>query len=113
MLASRKEKIKSVIRQLMEENNISAKELLDVTDVDEPAQKVKEPERKRPRQPNVKSKQIEPRKKGISDVGVAEQNPTITRSSIVGSGSIVGNRPVIGARGMQEIGDRIFGRRRR
>lgn len=51
--------------------------------------------------------------RGISDVGVQEKQPTVTRGSVVGSGSIIGDNPIIGAMGMKEIGDRIFGRRRR
>lgn len=95
-MASKKE-IVSAIKRLMRENDINPDELRE-TKLEGNIPSVEK---------GGVSTEIEPRKRGISDVGVSQKNPSLT------NGPIVGSRAVIGRRGMKEISDRIFNRRRR
>lgn len=95
-----KEEVKKILDQLLRESDISKGELVQILQGEENDEDSRKIERK---QINT---DIEPREQGVSDVGVSQSNPSLTDRSVIGG------EPVIGERGMKNIGDRIFGRRR-
>lgn len=119
---------KKIIDALMEEYDLSKRELIQALSSEESEEEtisrpdINSPSGDKNRVQRTQKVQRNPRpspptkdplakQRGISDVGVQEKQPSVTTGSVVGSGSVIGNRPVLGFGGMKEISDRIFGRR--